>query len=1004
MKKQLFAFAGMFVMLACAALDLPMRNYYRFDSRVWLTGSQHARNNISLAAGEKYAGHGVVKMVHKGSKSSFYSGMSMPGVAGRMQVKFNVKADAPADCTLGLNFNKKNGGNGSAGVNHQPFSVTKDWQSIEMFVEVPADTYGMQFVFSFSGKENTFYVNNVYFGFAPDKVEVPVRNSVNFLTSLTHHTWNPKPPVAGFQAVGAPAVAGPTVQVTADKKAVYFAFKNPTNPVRAKFKGRDEHLWLDDCNEIFLFNAAINKGWHFTVNSNGAFYDALVYQKQDGDPWRDDPAWNSKQSKVYAVKGKDGWESRIMIAWSDLGLDPAAGFTLGLNVASENKSVPEDSTWNFAGGSFHEPAKYGKLTVADGKVILERNRQADNFSYTIKRANPKFDSLLEKGVPGNYLIGAWSAGADKGGFSKNLLAKVGEEGFLRWQNDLMHAYGKAHMFGPALPWLPNYLNGGEKFKSKEAMYDFNKKYGMKYPWSIHSSAHDRMSREQGAVYILARDSRKVSPVDPVLINMMTNYIKNLPKDRNYPLYKMTSFVMGMDEPFNGYTEIFSKTLNNKNIAALNELDAKIKKEFGCGIFGLFDDFGADDKDIAFKRIATCRWINAEFLRANKLWKAELNKALPGVPLMMGNNNTCGGLAPMDYALFDGHSDILGVDPYPTSAKYNFGASRAIYHTGFTARMLNDLAPRALTLVMPQAFIYCSGRPVPSDLREWANQALKNGADGFMWYCADAPSNLYDCFLEMFSINKFVAKMDKIKMPANPDCAIFFSNYDNYALRDNVVHAAYSLYGILGEQLKGNFRFVSGTGLARNLDKLENYKVVYAPRLAYTDKELTAKLVAYVKQGGTLVVFDPRFLSWNIDGTAVAERQLLTGVEKVAPRAPVKEIICGGLKLPMTPNAHIKLPTGMQVESYAVGGKITGKVYARYPDNSPAAIVNTLGKGKVIYFAAHPFGNSDLGIDGGNWKKFFTNIAKEHGCQLDLPIWDFMLPEDRLEKIDLKQLK
>ena len=988
--------------LLLAAGNLPMKNFYRFDARPWLTGSGAAKGRIAVVPGEKYEGHGVIEMTHQGNQSSFYSGFRLASSPATMQVKFNIKGESDGEGALKLNFNKAGGVNGSAGYSAHTFTVKKGWQSVEFFTMVPPETVGMQFVFSFAGKANKYYLNNLYFGIGNDNVTVPVaKSNIPFAAPLTRAAWNPKQPMAGFFANSVPAADQPLVQVAADQTALYFAFSNNGAPARAKFTSKDERdskLWLDDCNEIFLFNPAINKGWHFGVNSNGAMYDALIYQKQDGDPWRDDTTWNSANYKVSAAKTAAGWESRMMIPWADMGLKPEDGLNLMINIAYENKNIKENGSWNHTDGGFNEPAKFGKLVISNGNLTLTRSRKVEKFSYTIDRAKPKFEELLEKGVPGKYMVGAWSHGTDKGSFSKNLIAKVGDKGFYRWQNDLLDAYGKSGMFGPPLPWVPNYLDGGTK-----KMYELNKKYGMKFPYSMHSSAHDRISRERGAAYILARDSRKVSPVDPVLIDRMTEAIRNLPKDRHYPLYKMTEFVMGMDEPFNGYTEIFSKTLNFKNAAALDKLSEKIKKEYGAGKYGLSDDFSADDKDIDFKRIATCRWINDEFLRANKIWQAELKKVLPGVPFKMGTNNTCGGMAPLDYALYEGVADILAVDPYPTSARYVFGSARALYHTGFTTRMLNDLAPGVMTLVMPQSFIYCSGRPVPSDMREWASQAMKNGADGLMWYCAEAATNIYDCFLEMLGINKLVGSMDKVKLPGKANTAILFSLYDQYALRDNVVQAAYSLYGILGEQLKSDFNFISTTTLKRQLDKLENYKLVYVPRMTYTDPELTAMLMNYVKNGGTLVVFDPRFLSWNIDGTPVAERAKFTGVERIKVRKPATSIRLGSNTVPLTPNSHIKIPTGMQQECYSVAG-VTGQIYGRYPDNSAAAIQNNFGKGKVIYFAAQPFGNSDLAINGGNWKKYFTAMGKSAGARFDLPIWDFTIPENKVERPDLEQLK
>ncbi|NMA21039.1 MAG: hypothetical protein GX927_10720 [Lentisphaerae bacterium] len=485
---------------------------------------------------------------------------------------------------------------------------------------------------------------------------------------------------------------------------------------------------------------------------------------------------------------------------------------------------------------------------------------------------------------------------------------------------------------------------------------------------------------------------------------MLKDIEDISTKKHYGKIKdKIAFLMGFDEPFNGYTEIFSRTLNPAATNELDEVDRKIKETCGYGKYGLPDYFAEEDKDDALHRIAFVRWVNREFHSMNKELKEVLAKVFPGVPFKMGTNNTCGGLAPLDYALFNDIADMLACDPYPTSSTGNFGFARALYHTGFSTKMLRDLAPKAKTLIMPQCFIYYGGKPIPSDLREWASQALKNGADGFMWYCSDATYKLFDCYREMLAINAHVSRMNRIMQPENVKTAVLFSNDDMAALRDNVQHAAYSVYSILGEHVKCAFDFISNTGILNGDSDLNNYKLVYVPKLTWSEQALNKKLLEFISNGGTLIVFDPRFLTWNRDGSIVAERAILAGVASITPRNAEKTLICNGVSLPLTPNANVQLPTGMKVESYDLSG-VTGKVIGVYADNAPAVVENMVGRGKVIFFASQPFGNSSLALQPENWKDFFEAQAETIKEKSNLPIWDLTLPESILKYPNLKPLQ
>ena len=982
-----------------AAADLPCRFHFKFDGKYSLRPVRGGAERVMRDTTVRYNNLDSQKIVHLSGKTTVYENFALPSAPGELQVRFNIKGSSAGKCTLILNFNKHKGGNGSAGSVRFTVPVAEEWKKQTFYTIAPPDAAAVQFIYTVEGAANTIWINDLYFGYGADSVTFPLKAG-DLKAPLTRHLWNPGAALGAFYNLSGRAAVSPIVRMAADAKGLYIAFENPWKPFKKVYQknSRDQALWWDDCNEVFIHNPQINQGRHFIINANGAIYDSVLFQNQDGDPWKDDGKWNASGLQAYSIIHPDSWESRLFIPWSDLNVTLKDGLTLGINFTAENQSIPESLAWE-VGGTYREVSRFAKLTLKEKRFTITRDRKTVGISYTIKRPAAKFDSLLAKGTPGNYVVGVSQHGSYISSFPPAVIAKNGREGFYRWQEELMECWGESGVDGPFFPWVTNNLKGGAGTVEK-----LHKKYNMHFPLSIHSSAQTGTARSRGAKFFLPRMPKKVAPVDPVLHQVMLESIRRLPAQKNFDLMKKTvSYIFGVDEPFNGVPEMFSKTENKESQAALDELSAVIRQQYGFGKYGLHDDYAEPGVDTPFCRIAFYRWFNQEFLKVSREWRDELRKILPGKPFEMATNNTCGGMAPLDYALFNGEADILSVDPYPTSATYQFGFARGLYHTGFSIKMLRDLAPQVAAKGTLQGFIYCGGRPVVTDLHEWTSQALKNGAQMIDWYCMDSTSNLFDCYREILSINNFVRKMDKLKLPEKPRTAILFSNCDQFALKDSALHPVYSVYSILGEHLKSNFCFVSPTSLARNIAKLDDFKLLYVPRLTYTDPELSAKIKKFAAAGGTVVIFDPRFMSWNIDGTPAAERAELTGIKSITPRSGVDELNSSYGKLKLYANNTLQLPTGMAVESYAINGT-TARVIATYADNTPAAVENRYGKGRVIYFASQPFGNSGAVLEPGAWLKFFEAAAKESGSETGLPVWDFLIPAERLVPVKLQPLQ
>ena len=78
--------------------------------------------------------------------------------------------------------------------------------------------------------------------------------------------------------------------------------------------------------------------------------------------------------------------------------------------------------------------------------------------------------------------------------------------------------------------------------------------------------------------------------------------------------------------------------------------------------------------------------------------------------------------------------------------------------------------------------------------------------------------------------------------------------------------------------------------------------------------------------------------------------------------------------------------------------------AKYNDGKPAIIERAVGKGKVIFSAVLPFGTSEAALAPVGWKQFMADRAKAVGEKMNLPIWDFVLPEVTQDKFNVKTLK
>lgn len=928
-----------------------------------------------------------------------YFNLPTPAEAKAMKYAFTYKSTAGAGPQLTVSFNLKDGRNGSNGMKKVTFPDAAEWRTHEVLITIPAGTTAIQCTHAATAHAYELALKAVDITFLSDTFTVTAAPT-GFSPAAPPSQWQDVALLPGFHVcvTAEPAAEQTDLKITFDQQGLHVGFLaqiSSRQDLVAKIDDQrpDAAIFTDDCLELFLSAPERHLAWQFATNPNGSRFDAEVRQSVPGDPWKVQRAWNGDWTVAHFLEDHR-WQAVFTIPWATLGFDGIPKNPIGFNAGRENRSGAQNSQWNAYDGNFHAVDKYAVLDLAGG--TLERTRRADRASFLINRPAPQFDAVLTR-EPGHFRTGTWGV-ALLSSFPEKVRQLYSEEEELAWQDALLAARGDAGMMGPPLPWAHSTLKGGWG-----KMRQLREQFGTTFPYVLFNSAVSRGAIQAGAQYYYGETG--VDPACDGYRQYVLNSLDNLKTRHYYPHYlEHVGLVFGIDEPTNQVSNIYSRSRNSALAAALDEADAEIRASTGFGRFGLYDAFAEPTPDIEFERIAFWRWWNGNFARFCRDVQAKVREVLPGVDFKSIDRNTVSGVCPTDVALLSPWSDWISCDPYPTSTAANYGLSRALYHPGFSAKMLGDLAAQTKLCVTPQNFIYHGGRPRPEEMREWASQCLKVGAEMLYWYVegADTLMNMWDGNLEALAINKQLKTLPRLDLPTRTVSAILHSDYDRWGLWDNVLHPAYSLYTLLGEQTKAWFEFISPTGLATGIHDLDRYQILYIPRLKFTDPATTAALTAFANRGGVLVVFDPDFLLYNLDGSAVPERTALLGTTLTPREIRIPAIIHDGKRLPLHKVANLPGPDNGRCQAFDFDGiPADSRVVAAYADDGrPALLERPVGQGRIIFSAVQPFGNSDVALQPTAWVDFIRALCQSVGEPTGRPIWDFVLKKSPEHQVDL----
>ena len=448
-----------------------------------------------------------------------------------------------------------------------------------------------------------------------------------------------------------------------------------------------------------------------------------------------------------------------------------------------------------------------------------------------------------------------------------------------------------------------------------------------------------------------------------------------------------------DEYLHGLDSILTSTAANpKTAASVEAIRREIREKYG---YGKYDIPSSPDTDTEpFARLATRKYLLAKMVLAQKkmMEVCRAHQKRTGYIVQVISSDPTSQMRIQHQSRIAPYVDMVNVQSGPAN-------SSSRQRSGFGAKLVTDLSGKP-------AFCYVhleNLNNVSYDAEASASllsEAFRAGAIGVALYPVDwagvtrrqGSSNTdayghrprWDTILETA---KIINSMNLLKFP-QPDYAIFISNDSALSRRRWEAPPYEAYYNLAGPGARTWFRFISDIQLIDGKEKLSNWKFVVIPKADIVDEALYPHFEKYVRNGGTLVCFDPDFSRFRPDGTDGRDfTEKLFGVRVVDTKFYDRIMPCTQDGLMKGMKKEIPLAAGnLKLEGNGVN------VLAASPAGD-AVITEKIypGGGRAVMIAREPSYS-----DGSRpqWQEFNRTLLVNLGALTGQDIWRFTFPHKK----------
>lgn len=441
--------------------------------------------------------------------------------------------------------------------------------------------------------------------------------------------------------------------------------------------------------------------------------------------------------------------------------------------------------------------------------------------------------------------------------------------------------------------------------------------------------------------------------DPLVVDaMVTKGIMLAALNRgNSSLFAIT----GLDEPWGAKNIILGKTSIQKQ-GLRERVYQDVHANFGNGEI-VAPASETDTNPLAW--IAFHRWYDNQFQTLQSRLYRGIKQVDPNRAVLGHNFFFLRCVPTWDYAEMAKSFDACMLDPYDQKiAKEE--PLRALYHVGFSTKLVADLTGKP-TLSAPGFMEYWKGYPTGEKCFDLANQAMRCGAAGLMYYLIDwgpyrylrYPAEQPERWGVLMKISDALHKMKPLAFPNTKTLVLFPT--DTYAAENETrANEIYTAHAVIGEHAHIWYRFISDRQIGREEGGLSDAAILYVPKAYYIESKVAERILQFVENGGTLVLGDTDCFS----------------------QTPLGKPIDPNLR-----SALVPVENRSSIETWPAEGDI------------PSIHVIAVGKGKIIY------PESPLFVLKNSQSKALVNLVKRMQdvalADSSSDIWQFSLPREQI---------